>query len=103
MSMDEWTMLLQFCREISPDCDNFQDDGAWPVCHTGLEPRTSRPQAGLLLTRLSLALDRGGDGRATACCVMHDTACCAMGNTSRAFLRLPALREVSVQVDPYAT
>ena len=27
------------------------------VCHTGLEPQTSRPQAGLLLTRLSLALD----------------------------------------------
>jgi len=31
VSMDEWTMLLQFCREISPDCDNFQDDGAWPL------------------------------------------------------------------------
>ena len=28
------------------------------VSHAGLEPRTSRPQAGLLLTRLSLALDR---------------------------------------------
>ena len=28
------------------------------VCHTGLEPRTSRHQAGLLLTRASLALDR---------------------------------------------
>ena len=28
------------------------------VCHTGLQPRTSRPQAGLLLTRLSLASDR---------------------------------------------
>ena len=26
------------------------------VCHTGLKPQTSRPQAGLLLTRLSLAL-----------------------------------------------
>ena len=26
--------------------------------HTVLEPRTGRPQAGLLLTRLSLALDR---------------------------------------------
>ena len=24
VSMDEWTMLLQFCREIVPDCDNFQ-------------------------------------------------------------------------------
>ena len=28
------------------------------VCHTGLEPQTSRPQTGLLLTRASLALDR---------------------------------------------
>ena len=26
-------------------------------CHTGLEPRTSRPHTGLLLTRVSLALD----------------------------------------------
>jgi len=31
VSLDEWTMLLQFCREIHPDCDNFQDDGAWPL------------------------------------------------------------------------
>ena len=34
VSMDEWTMLLQFCREISPDCDNFQamlySGHAWP-------------------------------------------------------------------------
>ena len=38
----------------------FEEAGAlWAsVRHTGLEPRTSRPQAGLLLTRLSLALDR---------------------------------------------
>ena len=28
------------------------------VCHTGLQPQTSRPQAGLLLTRVGLALDR---------------------------------------------
>ena len=28
------------------------------VCHRGLEPQICRPQAGLLLTRLSLALDR---------------------------------------------
>ena len=28
------------------------------VCHTGLEPRTSRAQADLTLTRVSLALDR---------------------------------------------
>ena len=31
VSMDEWTMLLQFCREIAPDCANFADDGAWPL------------------------------------------------------------------------
>ena len=31
VSLDEWTMLLQFCREITPDCANFQDDGAWPL------------------------------------------------------------------------
>ena len=30
------------------------------VRHTGLEPRTSRPQAGRLLMRLSLALHRAG-------------------------------------------
>ena len=29
------------------------------VCHTGLEPRTGRPSAGLLLTRLSLPVDSG--------------------------------------------
>ena len=28
------------------------------ACHTGLEPQTSSPKAGLLLTRSSLALDR---------------------------------------------
>jgi len=31
VSHDEWMMALQFCREILPDCSNFQDDGAWPV------------------------------------------------------------------------
>jgi len=31
VSLDEWTMLLQFCREIQPDCSNFADDGAWPL------------------------------------------------------------------------
>ena len=31
VSMDEWCMLLQFCREIEPDTSNFQDDGAWPL------------------------------------------------------------------------
>ena len=35
------------------------------VCDTGLEPLTSRPLAGLLLTRLSLALDRQ-EGRPAA-------------------------------------
>ena len=33
-----------------------------PATEGSLEPQTSRPQAGLLLTRLSLALDRR-DGR----------------------------------------
>lgn len=31
VSLDEWMMILQFCREIKPDCSNFQDDGAWPL------------------------------------------------------------------------
>jgi len=31
LSMDEWTMMLQFFREIKPDCSNYQDDGAWPL------------------------------------------------------------------------
>jgi len=31
VSLDEWMMMLQFCREIDPDCGNFQEDGAWPV------------------------------------------------------------------------
>ena len=47
------------------------------VRHTGLEPRTIRPQASLPLTRLSLALDRchygaaalGGAGHFRADCV----------------------------------
>ena len=31
VSLDEWTMLLQFCREVDANCSNFQDDGAWPL------------------------------------------------------------------------
>jgi len=31
ISHDEWMMMLQFCREVEPDCSNYQDDGAWPV------------------------------------------------------------------------
>ncbi|KAL1508630.1 hypothetical protein AB1Y20_004726 [Prymnesium parvum] len=31
VSHDEWMMILQFCREVEPDCSNYQDDGAWPV------------------------------------------------------------------------
>jgi len=31
ISHDEWMMILQFCREVEPDCSNYQDDGAWPV------------------------------------------------------------------------
>ena len=33
------------------------------ACHTGLEPRTRRPQTALLLTRLSPALDRRTSSR----------------------------------------
>eukprot|EP00322_Chrysochromulina_rotalis_P016846 CAMPEP_0115855222 /NCGR_PEP_ID=MMETSP0287-20121206/14431_1 /TAXON_ID=412157 /ORGANISM="Chrysochromulina rotalis, Strain UIO044" /LENGTH=221 /DNA_ID=CAMNT_0003309369 /DNA_START=13 /DNA_END=678 /DNA_ORIENTATION=- len=31
VSADEWAMILNFCNEISSDCSNFQDDGAWPL------------------------------------------------------------------------
>lgn len=31
VSHDEWMMMLEFCREVDPDCSNYQDDGAWPV------------------------------------------------------------------------
>ena len=47
------------------------------VSHTGLEPQTSRPQAGLLLTRLSLTLTRHRGAApprsaATGCyCALH--------------------------------
>ena len=46
---------------MAADLASFDLDATWKyvnVCHTGLEPRTSRAQAGLLLTRVSLALDR---------------------------------------------
>ena len=39
----------------APRCSTRCSDA---VCRTGFEPRTSRPRAGLLLTHLSLALDR---------------------------------------------
>ena len=52
-------------RSVELDVDDARRDAirtefAWSwhaVCHTGLEPRTSRPQTGLPLTRASLALD----------------------------------------------
>ena len=52
-------------RSLELDVDDARRDAirtefAWSwhaVCHTGLEPRTSRPQTGLPLTRASLALD----------------------------------------------
>ena len=31
VSMDEWSMMLNFFIEIEPDCSNYQDDGAWPL------------------------------------------------------------------------
>jgi len=31
VSLDEWSMVLNFLVEIKPDCSNYQDDGAWPL------------------------------------------------------------------------
>ena len=31
VSLDEWMMILQFCREVKADLSNFNDDGAWPL------------------------------------------------------------------------
>ena len=39
------------------------NESALTVSHAALQPRTSRPQAGLLLTRLSLALGRASRPR----------------------------------------
>ena len=44
--------VTEMLTKLVPNYDSFL------VCHTGLEPQASRPQTGLLLTRLSLALDR---------------------------------------------
>ena len=46
-----WVLLVQLRR---PEVLLVQTS-----CHAGLEPHTSRPEAGLLLTRVSLALDTG--------------------------------------------
>ena len=54
----------------------------WEACCSTLRPLERAPRK-----------SAGGGG-----CATHDPACCAMGNTSRAFLRLPALRELAVQV-----
>ena len=61
-------VLLHFPQSLVPighdwtdrACTDWADcrKAAWRVCHTGLEPQTSRPHTGLLLTRASLALDR---------------------------------------------
>ena len=24
-------LMLNFCREVQPDCSNYNDDGAWPL------------------------------------------------------------------------
>ena len=50
------------CSTLVPrDSESLQPKQRDPaVRHTGLEPQTSRPQAGLLLTRVSLALGRVG-------------------------------------------
>ena len=54
----------------------------WEACCSTLRPLERPPRK-----------SAGGGG-----CATHDPACCAMGNMSRAFLRLPALRELAVQV-----
>ena len=43
-----------------------------PYAHTGLEPRTSRPQIGLLLTRSGHALDRAQGPQRPFCFMKHD-------------------------------
>jgi hypothetical protein len=71
------------------------------VCHTGLEPRTSRPQAGLvlLLARVSLALDRRrpSAGRSTArrprrSCYSSGSRCRPTPCCSRRWPRSPCTR-----------
>ena len=47
--------VLDVFHEWDEDCDGVV--GRDEVCHTGPESQTSRPQAALLLTRVSLALD----------------------------------------------
>ena len=59
-------------RETPVGGDHNPGAGGWPtvkyfnketVCHTGLEPRTDRPRSGLPLTRLSLLLGQGYQGK----------------------------------------
>ena len=50
--------FAQFFRTTPDDLISAGLYGAIAVSHTDLEPQTSRPRAGLILTRLGLALDR---------------------------------------------
>ena len=58
------------------------------VCETGLQPRTSRPQTGLLLTRVSLALGRRHHRWRAAAAL--PTAGLRRSGTSAALPQLPA-------------
>ena len=49
---------VQQLRAELQRAEAYGEQGVNNICHTGLEHRTSRPQAGLLLTCASLALDR---------------------------------------------
>ena len=64
-------------RERGEDVlDDYMARSVIDVCHRGLEPQTSRgPQAGLLLTRLSLALDRSSPTRCAASWSSCPTRC----------------------------
>jgi len=31
VNKDVWSMMLEFCKTVNPDLDNFEADGAWPT------------------------------------------------------------------------
>ena len=49
VSQDEWMMMLQFCREIQPSCDNYQARAAWRatvvICHAPRAAHRARARA----------------------------------------------------------
>ena len=58
LDMSQYDNLFRSTRLPGAERDALQTF----VCRRGLEPRTSRPLAGLVLTRVSLALDRRARG-----------------------------------------